>query len=113
MPCTSWEKLFRSGEDNDLSALGCDIYDWQELTVKVRDKQADIIINGELAFSETFKEDFGNITGLIYIFEGKGSIDYVKLEDTEGKVVFEDGFERDPIMQKALAKPLRQPLNAR
>jgi transcriptional regulator with XRE-family HTH domain len=85
-------EIIRNGDDNDLSALGCDIYDWQELSVLVRNKNAEIHINGEPAFSETYKENYGDIMGLIYIFEGKGSIDFVRLEDEEGLVVFEDDF---------------------
>jgi len=90
-------EIVRNGEDNDLSALGCEIYNWQDVGVVVRDKNAEIYINGEKTFSETFKEDFGKIVGLIYIFEGTGSIGYVKLEDGNGRVAFEDDFERNAI----------------
>ncbi len=92
----AWYKMgeiTRGGGDNDLSALGGDVYDWQDIKVSVRDKNAAIYINDELAFTEKFKEDFGDIVALLYIFEGTGSIDYVRLDDPEGEVVFEDEFE--------------------
>jgi transcriptional regulator with XRE-family HTH domain len=90
-------EIIRNGVDNDLSALGCDIYDWQELTVAVRNKNAEIHINGERAFSETYKEDYGDIMGFIYIFEGKGSIDYVQLTDADGRAVFKDDFKDETL----------------
>jgi hypothetical protein len=43
-------------------------------------------------FRETFKEDFGNIKGLFYLFDGTGSLDYVRMDDVNGKTIFEDDF---------------------
>ena len=82
----------RSGNDNNLSALGCNVYQWQDVAIDVRNKSAEVTINGKTAVKEKFKEDFGKIVGLIYIFEGTGSIDYVKLAGSEGHIAFEDDF---------------------
>ncbi len=87
-------EIRRNGKDNDLSLLGQNIFEWQELNLSVKEKNAKIGINGESSYFETFKEDFGKVMGLIFIFEGKGSIDYVKLSDTKGTIAFEDNFER-------------------
>jgi len=86
-------EIVRNGEDNDLSALGCNVYDWQEVGIKVYNKNAVIHINGEMAFQEVFREDFGKIVGLTYIFEGTGSLDYIKLAGADEQIVFEDDFE--------------------
>jgi transcriptional regulator with XRE-family HTH domain len=86
-------EITRNGDDNDLSALGRDVFDWQELTIAVSNKNASILINGEPAFQEIYKEDYGDIVGLIYLFEGRGSIDYVRLNNEKGDVVFTDDFE--------------------
>jgi hypothetical protein len=86
-------EIVRNGEDNDLSALGCNVYDWQEIEINVRNKNAEIYINEEVAFQEVFREDFGKIVGLLYIFEGTGSLDYVTLTGADGQTVFEDNFE--------------------
>ena len=85
-------EIERNGSTNNLSALGCNIYQWQELGIHVLNRNATISINGENVFSEKYKEDFGDIKSLIYIFERTGSIDFVKLSDTEGNVKFEDTF---------------------
>jgi hypothetical protein len=85
-------EISRHGRDNDLSALGCDVYEWQELEIRSNDRRAGIYLNGKLTYEETYKEDFGKVVGFIYIFGGTGSIDYARLADTEGKLVFEDDF---------------------
>lgn len=88
-------EISKAGKDNDLSALGCNVYDWQELEVRVKDRHAAIYLNGHLTYEETYKEDFGKIVGLIYIFDGTGSIDYARLRDGKGSIVFEDDFEKE------------------
>lgn len=88
-------EIQRNGSDSDLSSLGCNVFEWQEIGITVKDRNAAININGKTEFTETYKEDFGKITGLIYIFERTGSIDYVKLAGTDGKVVFEDRFKSE------------------
>ncbi|RKN81393.1 hypothetical protein [Ulvibacterium marinum] len=87
-------EIRRNGKVNDLSLLGRNIFEWQELNLSVKEKNAEIRINGESSYFETFKEDFGKVMGLIFIFEGKGSIDHVKLSDTTGTISFEDNFEK-------------------
>lgn len=86
-------EIYKSGVDSDLTLLGQDVFEWQEIGINVKDKKAEITINGESAYTESFKEDFGKIVGLTYIFDGTGSIEYVKLSDVEGNVAFEDDFE--------------------
>jgi len=82
----------RGGANNDLSALGCNIYQWQELVIRVRNKHATISINEIDCIEEEFKEDFGDIVALIFVFERTGSIDYVSLADGNGTTIFEDDF---------------------
>ena len=71
------------------------LYEWQELEVKVKDKHASILINGKVAAVEDFKEDLGKIVGFTYIMEGTGYIDYILLWDAKGKLTFEDPFEKE------------------
>jgi hypothetical protein len=82
----------RGGANNDLSALGCNIYEWQELVIRVRNKHATISINEIDCFEEEFKEDFGDLVALIFSFERTGSIDFVRLADGNGNTIFEDDF---------------------
>jgi hypothetical protein len=85
-------EIEKKGEDNDLSALGSDIYSWQELEIQVRNRNATILLNGNAVFTEVYKQDFGKIVALIYIFDGTGSIDYARLMNRDGEIVFADEF---------------------
>jgi len=85
-------EIIRSGTNNDLSHLGVDVFQWQEIRVRVKNKQAEIILNGQLLVTETFREDFGDIMAITYIFSGTGSIDHVRLAGKNGEVAFEDNF---------------------
>jgi len=85
-------EIEKAGQTADLSALGCNIFDWQDVEIRVKDRTAGIYLNGKLTYEETYKQDMGNIVAISYIFDGGGSIDYAKLTDGEGKVVFDDEF---------------------
>jgi hypothetical protein len=87
-------EIAKSGANNDLSALGGDIYNWQDLEIKVKDRHAAIYLNGRLAYEEVYKQDFGKIVALIYLFDGTGSIDYARLKDRNEQTIFEDDFEK-------------------
>lgn len=87
-------EILKKGTTNDLSELGCDLYDWQEMELKVDNRDAVIYLNGKLAYRELYKQDFGKIVAFIYLFDGKGSIDYAKLKDGQGKVIFADDFNQ-------------------
>ncbi len=83
----------RGGGENDLSALGCDIYNWQEVGIRIRNKTAVISLNGTDCFTEKYEENYGDIMALIFSFEYTGSVDFVTLSDENGDVVFEDTFD--------------------
>jgi len=56
-------EISKSGKSNDLSLLGCNVYDWQELEVRVKDRHATIYLNGKPAYNEIYKENLGKIVG--------------------------------------------------
>jgi hypothetical protein len=86
-------EIVRSGSNNDLSALGCDLFDWQDLELIVENRGATIYLNGRPAYHEDYQQNFGNIMALIYIFDGTGSIDHATLKDGNGGLVFRDTFD--------------------
>jgi hypothetical protein len=85
-------EVYKGGKDNDLSALGTDPYEWQTLRIKNQNKHTAIFLNGSLAHELEYKQDFGDIKGLIYTFTGSGAIDYVRIQDEDGKLVYADDF---------------------
>jgi hypothetical protein len=85
-------EIEKVGQTADLSALGCNIFEWQDIEIRVKDRTAGIYLNGKLTYEETYKQDMGKIVAVSYIFDGTGSVDHATLKDGDGKVVFEDGF---------------------
>jgi len=85
-------EISKSGRNSDLSALGCNVFDWQDLEVRVEGRQATIYLNGKPTYQENYQKDFGKIMALIYAFDGTGSIDYARLKNGKGQVVFEEDF---------------------
>ncbi|MBO6523710.1 MAG: hypothetical protein JJ971_07800 [Balneolaceae bacterium] len=83
---------YQEGRDNDLSAFGTDIYNWQDLTLVVEDKTGKVFLNGSEIYETTFLEDFGEIKGLDFRTSGLIEVDYILLKDIEGNLVFQDSF---------------------
>ena len=82
-----------NGMSTDLSPFGRDVYQWQDLKVEVVNKKAAIFIDGKNVYTVDFKNDLGKIVGLAYHFTGTAAIDYVRLKNKEGKMVYDDEFE--------------------
>ena len=81
-----------SGRNHDLSALGTDIMQWQELEWITKDKQVRLLLNGEEVLSTHFVNDYGAIVGMIFTFSGGGSIDYIRLMDKNDHEVYVEDF---------------------
>ena len=86
-------EVYRDGINNDLSAFGRNLYQWQRLQVKVSDKTATIYLAEEPVYTVTFKEDFGKVVGLVYNFSGNGAVDFVRLKNGAGKEVYGEEFD--------------------
>src|SRR5262249_7061250 len=87
-------EVYHDGINSDLSAFGCNLYRWQHLRIQVVRKQATIYLDERPVHTITFKNDFGQVVGLVYNFAGTGAIDYVKLKNGENKLVYEDNFNQ-------------------
>jgi hypothetical protein len=85
-------EVTHGGRNNDLSAFGLDMHDWQNLKIKVANKLATIYLDDKPVYSISYKNDFGKIVGLQYNFSGTGAIDYVRLTDGANKLVYADEF---------------------
>lgn len=71
---------YRSGEDSDLSNFGVDVYDWQEIGLRIKHKQATILLNDQEIFQSSYEKDFGKIVGVILTFKGGGAMEYLDLQ---------------------------------
>ncbi len=88
-------EVYQEGRDHDLSTFGTDIYNWQELKLKVENKAGTVFLNNEEIYEITFKEDFGDIKGLDFRSQGLSEIDYIILRDLEGKIIYQDEFKEE------------------
>ena len=82
-----------SGTTHDLSALGYDLSQWQTLRLEVRNRQVTVYVNDQLVWKDTYTEDAGKIAGVRYRFHGPGAVDYVRLLDGGGELVYAEDFE--------------------
>ena len=93
--CVSDMSLFFTGFDApgkqvDLSAFGVDFDDFVRVRIESVKGKAKIFLNDNLAFQIDHDIVKSKIIGIDFVFQGTGSVDYVKLENE--KVKFEDTF---------------------
>ena len=82
---------YTSGKREDLSAFGVPNFnDYVKLRVESDSGQAKILINDKLAYTVKRHIIRSRIIGIMYRFEGTGSIDYVSLSGT--KASYRDDF---------------------
>jgi hypothetical protein len=83
---------FMSGKTTDLAGFGCDIRQWHDIEVIVKNKEARFFINQKEIFSKSYTKSPGLITGLIFSSNGLCEIDHIELKGLDGKVVYENDF---------------------
>jgi hypothetical protein len=81
-----------NGKTHDLSALGMDVTDWQDIDFIVKNKNTTIRINGTDVFSTRYNISGGLITGLGFISNGLCEIDHVELTTLEGQSIYKNDF---------------------
>jgi hypothetical protein len=80
------------GKKPDPSGLGCDLSDWVRIRCEVSDGKGILFINEKKVYDLNLTIEPKRIIGLLFRFHGTGSVDYVKLSDVRGNLVFEDTF---------------------
>lgn len=82
----------KNGRIGDTSALGCDLSTWVTVRYEVREGKGSIFINGRKAYDLDLGFPALPIAGILYRFQGAGSVNYVRLSETSGTVIFADNF---------------------
>jgi hypothetical protein len=80
-----------SGKDNDLSAFGCEMKNFQQVTCTVESRRLKIYLNGKAIFDTDQPVPIGDIIGIRFAVEGAGEIKTVKLA-SHGRVAYEERF---------------------
>jgi hypothetical protein len=79
-----------SGKQFDLSAFGVDFNNFINVKIESSNGKAKVFLNGKLSYAVDHEIVKSKIIGIDYVFQGTGSVDYVKLSNQ--KVTFEDTF---------------------
>ena len=86
-----------TGRTTDLSFLNLDFTKWHVFNIKTVDKHAEISIDGNKVFADSYTNSIKGICNIsLVLFDekpGKGFIDYVWLKDRDGAFVLNHDFE--------------------
>src|SRR6202000_2597193 len=82
-----------NGRTNDLSGLGTDLREWQDMEFTVRDKKVSIAIAGKQTYSNVYTQSAGLITGLGFISNGISEVQLVQLTTADGRMIYSRGKE--------------------
>ena len=77
-----------NGRTSDLSGLGADLREWQEMEFTVRDKKVSIAINGKQTYANAYTQSAGLITGLGFISNGISEVQLVDLKTGDGRMIY-------------------------
>lgn len=87
-----FQDVWIRGRENDLSSFGCDMSEWNRLKCRIRDKHAEIYLNDQLIREVDYERSAGRVVGLLYTFLGCGSVDFIRMYDADGNLVYDDDF---------------------
>ena len=82
------------GKNNDLSGLGADLREWQDMEFSVRDKKVNIRINGVDALTTAYAKSGGLITGIGFITNSLCEVAFVDLTTADGTTIYKRGVKR-------------------
>jgi hypothetical protein len=82
-----------SGKKLDLSPLGVDFNNWVNVKMDVQDSVVHLLINGKKAFDLKVNLHPVKFAGMIFRFQGTGSVNFVKISKHNGDVTFEESFD--------------------
>lgn len=82
-----------SGKNNDLTMLGAEVYEWQNIKVSVENKTLTLNLNGKEIYKNDYKEPIGSLKEITHMFNGWGVIDDVELSDVNNNITFADSFD--------------------
>lgn len=85
---------FLHGKTSDLSSLGYDVRNWMNVEMKVENRKVTIFLDGKEAFTTTYKNSAGLLTGLAFISNGIPEIDFVDVKGLDGTVLYQNDFSQ-------------------
>ncbi len=85
-------KKYIMGSNNDLSAFGTDMNQWNDVKIAVKNSLVEVSLNGVVIYQSEVEKSNGKIKGVYYNFGGCGAIDYARLYDGSSNLIFAEDF---------------------
>jgi len=82
-----------SSKNSDLSFLYLNLEEWNKFKISTFNKQFNLYLNDSLVYQTNYNKDPGKLTGLRFIFNGIGELDYVRFYNSMNELVYNDEFE--------------------
>jgi len=82
------------GKTADLSSLGTNPKEWQDVEIVVKDKHVAIRINNETVLSTQYNQSSGKITGLGFLSNDLPEVDFVSLQTLDGRDIYTNDFNK-------------------
>lgn len=82
------------GKKHDLSAFGRNMSEWVAVRCVLNNNKGEVFIDGSSAGKFLIPSGTSHFVGLGFIFQGPGSVDFVRVQEHSGKIIFEDEFSR-------------------
>ncbi|WP_374166085.1 hypothetical protein [Arcticibacter sp. MXS-1] len=86
-----------NGNFHDLSPFGIDLSKWNTVKIKVENKRVRVYLNNRLAYKNSYKEPIGQVRGFKIKFKGSGSMDNIRVFNSDKRLVYRDNFDSAPI----------------
>ncbi|HEY2348718.1 MAG TPA: hypothetical protein VGH64_06865 [Puia sp.] len=83
---------FVKGNENDLSGFGVDFNHFVKVRLEVMNTKAKFFVNDRLVYQVDGITSGSKIKGIVYRFQGSGSVDWVKLSKVDGTTVYDEDF---------------------
>lgn len=96
--CHKWIKLqagkeFLNGEYQDLSMFTNDMHQWVDIKVENVGQVARYYKNDSLIYEIPYQEPLGDLKVIEFDFTVSGEVDFIKLTNSRGNVLYEDDFK--------------------
>lgn len=83
------------GDEHNLNRFNFNPSQWHLMSIKVVNKKTTFYVDGKEILGMDYKEPLGYANELTLRFKGCGAVDYVKVYNLDGKVVYEEKFDSD------------------
>lgn len=82
----------RSGKYNNMEYLILDYKNFRTLSIVSGSNKIDLVVDDQIIKTHEMDNDFGEIKGIHMFFKGSPYIDFVRLSDSTGNMVYNDEF---------------------